>query len=208
MHIHYINIANLNASERQEIRKFNWLPEGETARLNKLRVADDQIRSALGLYLLKHLGHNIAALERSAFNEPCIPENKAFFNISHSGSYVVVASCDSHKVGVDIEEKKDLELADFHLVMRPEEIQNCQNKDDFYLLWTQKEAVIKALGLGFQQDVQEIVIENEQAHLQHEQWWLHNIQIDPKYQCTLASVDPIKAIGIKEVNINELFKAE
>ena len=79
-----------------------------------------------------------------------------YFNLSHSGEAAVLAVSRKNEIGVDIEQVRfisdmvDLVTHFFH----PRDIQFFdqlspkEKKEGFFRLWTQKEAIVKALGLG------------------------------------------------------------
>ena len=75
-----------------------------------------------------------------------ISENK-FFNISHSHGYVVFVTDDA-SIGIDIERIRsfDHNLIDF--VSNGEEKNYIHDEISFFELWTNKEALVKALGTG------------------------------------------------------------
>ncbi len=82
--------------------------------------------------------------------------NSILFNISHSGSAVAIVLSSQYAVGVDVEYIRPIKDVD-SIVRRyfhPQEISYFEGLPDeekskgFYQLWTQKEAVIKALGKG------------------------------------------------------------
>ena len=60
-----------------------------------------------------------------------------FFNISHSGKYVVLATADS-EIGIDIEKIRDTEKRLF--------AEDFASKEEFFEMWTKKESIIKYLG--------------------------------------------------------------
>lgn len=78
-------------------------------------------------------------------------------SISHSGCYLVIGICDNGKIGVDIELLNDIDFRVFRSCLSAsEEIYiNSGNKitqrlENFYEIWTRKEAYLKALGIGLQ----------------------------------------------------------
>lgn len=86
------------------------------------------------------------------------PSNLNFdISISHSGSYLVIGICDNGKIGVDVELLKNIDFQVFRNFLSASEeiyinsgkkiIQKLQN---FYEIWTRKEAYSKALGIGLQ----------------------------------------------------------
>lgn len=78
-------------------------------------------------------------------------------SISHSGSYLVIGICDNGKIGVDIELLKNFDFGVFkNCLSVSEEIyinsgkEITQRLENFYEIWTRKEAYLKALGTGLQ----------------------------------------------------------
>jgi 4'-phosphopantetheinyl transferase len=78
-------------------------------------------------------------------------------SISHSGNYLVIGIFNSGKIGVDIELLKDIDFGVFrNCLSASEEIyinsgkKMKQRLENFYEIWTRKEAYLKALGIGLQ----------------------------------------------------------
>jgi 4'-phosphopantetheinyl transferase len=87
--------------------------------------------------------------------KPELTDNSLFFNISHTTDSFVIAVSESFPVGVDLEDKTK------HLNYEPivrrffseEEAEYVftnpgESRDRFFLLWTRKEALLKAIGTG------------------------------------------------------------
>lgn len=75
------------------------------------------------------------------------------FSFSRSGEFAALALSTAQSVGVDIEEQRPINvqlLADHHFSAAEARALVSAEKplDDFYRLWTRKEAVLKAYGLG------------------------------------------------------------
>ncbi len=118
----------------------------------------DRLRCMVGWLLVQY------ALGEVALTTPMLTENgKPYynhcphFNISHSGNYVAVA-LSNHEVGVDVEEITPYPLGVAEKCFTPQEvdwIKHCQKQDiahgtnAFYAVWTAKESIMKATGLGF-----------------------------------------------------------
>lgn len=76
------------------------------------------------------------------------------FSISYSGEYVALAVVFGKKIGIDIELiDKNIDLAMKSTVFSKSECSLIDNYNDFFVLWTKKEAYLKCLGFGFSNEV-------------------------------------------------------
>ena len=111
-----------------------------------LRFANevDQIRSLLSSYL-----KNLLSEEELLKNENGKPyfANGPYFNISHSGRYVLMAVSTS-EVGVDIEEIKYKDMSSLVRIFNEADAKMIKEHSDFYYLWCAKESLIKCMGLS------------------------------------------------------------
>ena len=94
------------------------------------------------------------------------------FSLSHSGDYVACIISDV-PCGIDIErhsERRDYEKI-AKRICTDRELVNITNREDFYQLWTLKESVMKAVGLGLALDMRKIEIErvNERYEIMTEE---------------------------------------
>lgn len=78
-----------------------------------------------------------------------------FFNISHSGDYIVMGTSDI-PIGIDIQKKVEPSKALAERVLTKEEIRRLS--DDFNLYWAIKEAYLKLTGTGISLDLKEIEV--------------------------------------------------
>lgn len=84
--------------------------------------------------------------------------NDIFFNLSHSGDYVLCGIAD-RQIGVDIQKRHDKDVSGVK-----EKIHNAQDKDeDFFLLFSAKEAFCKCTGEGLQRDLSHIAVDCEKG---------------------------------------------
>lgn len=140
------------------------LPPGERERAARFRHLADAERFVLGRTAVRRiigrcLGTGPDQVELVADREGKLhlgqDGDRWEFNLSHSGRYVLVAVAWARPVGVDVEQRRPdfpeeiaarclapEELADLHSVPAPGRM------EVFYALWTRKEAVLKARGLG------------------------------------------------------------
>jgi len=113
------------------------------------------------------------------------------FNISHSGGYVVCALCPEGRVGIDIEELRPINVADFQEQMTTRQWEAImvseRRAETFFRLWTQKEAVIKADGGGMAIPLDGIVMEGGKAFLGDAVWTVKEVPIADGYCCFLAT---------------------
>lgn len=111
-----------------------------------LRYANeiDQIRSLLSSYLKNQLSRE--ELLKNENGKPYF-NNGPYFNISHSGRYVLMAVSTS-EIGVDIEEIKNKDMSALVRVFNEAEAKMIKEHSDFYYLWCAKESLIKCMGLS------------------------------------------------------------
>ena len=111
-----------------------------------LRYANeiDQIRSLLSSYLKNQLSRE--ELLKNENGKPYFA-NGPYFNISHSGRYVLMAVSTS-EIGVDIEEIKNKDMSSLVRIFNEAEAKMIKEHSDFYYLWCAKESLIKCMGLS------------------------------------------------------------
>jgi len=76
-------------------------------------------------------------------------KNGPYFNVSHSGEYVVLVIHDSREVGVDIERINDSKVDGIKHVLSDKE-KSVSDTNTLFLLWSNKESLIKCLSAGIQ----------------------------------------------------------
>lgn len=147
------------------------LSEIEIAKIQSLRRADDQRRSAVAAALLRsvlapRLGRmpGQVPVRRSCpscggpHGKPVIDLPGApFVSLSHAAHYVVLAVTEVAEVGVDVESADQyLELEDGALVLAPDERAWVEDRADLLRCWVRKEAVVKATGDGLRAELRGI----------------------------------------------------
>ena len=129
-------------------KHFRFLLENVSAHQKEkaLKFANeiDQIRSLLSSYL-----KNLLSEEELLKNENGKPyfANGPYFNISHSGKYVLMA-VSTAEIGVDIEEIKNKDMSSLVRIFNEAEAKMIKEHSDFYYLWCAKESLIKCMGLS------------------------------------------------------------
>lgn len=175
----------------------SFLPKSLQNINHKFANKEDKVRNILGKLLLKEglkiLDNQSASIENikfTAFQKPYISDH-IDFSISHSGNYVFCAIAENIKLGIDIEEIKPVDFNDFKHSMNKSEWFKIYNSPDplqeFFNLWTLKEAVIKADGKGFFADFETIIIKNNIVHIENNIWFYEKINFDKNYSGHLVT---------------------
>jgi 4'-phosphopantetheinyl transferase len=109
---------------------------------------------AVGLLESRYLNiRDESVLEYGEHGKPAFKDKHRYFNIAHSGDYVVLAVSDQ-EVGIDIEKLRPFPRAICKKCFREDEqawalSQSVDKQDEaLFRLWTGKESVGKAFGLG------------------------------------------------------------
>lgn len=129
-------------------------------------------------------------LEYTSYNRPYINQGNLDFNISHSGAYIVCAISDTCRVGIDIEEMRNIDFDIYSTQFPQQEWQVINTAADkrkaFYRSWTQLEALIKANGKGLSIPLKTIQVNNGMAQVEDKQWYLQELALSDQYACHLA----------------------
>jgi 4'-phosphopantetheinyl transferase len=130
---------------------FDLVTEVRRRRINSYKQVADKARCLVaGLLLRRFCGVTDDSMLSSGKNgKPYLNGSDIFFNISHSGDYVVLAVA-GREVGVDIEKIAPYSEAVSARCFTPEEREWVSRAGDnaFFRVWTAKESAAKAIGLG------------------------------------------------------------
>lgn len=141
--------SSLSEDEIQRSARFHF----DTDR-QRFIVAHGCLRGILARYLRcesRQLEFSV-----DGYGKPSLPGHEIEFNLSHSGSYALVAVSRQHRLGVDLELiRNDVEIESLATrFFSPTEVTELmalpleQRPLGFFNCWTRKEAYIKAQGLG------------------------------------------------------------
>ena len=164
--------------------EFYWevLDDAERARADRFRFEKDRerfvlghgwLRELLGLYL--ELDPASVVMARGVYGKPFLSENRLQFNLSDTKDAVLIAFALGNEIGADVETmtRKVDHASISAYYFTPEEIVDMSSSGDakrrFLELWTRKEAVLKASGVGIMDDlsvlrVDALVNENTITH--------------------------------------------
>jgi 4'-phosphopantetheinyl transferase len=177
----------------------------EVERLARFRFVEDAQREATGrgalrFLLGRHFGIPVGQLRFHAGSngKPALEwprESGINFNISHSGSWVLLAfSCDG-PIGVDIEQHRALNQLDTIArdFFEPREYARWMLRSDreaaFFDLWTVKEAYLKAVGTGLAASSRSFRVDLEPGGKPAMTWCADDAAAAEKWQFALLAVD-------------------
>jgi 4'-phosphopantetheinyl transferase len=155
----------------------NFLSEEERLRAGKFHFQDDRetyisSHAMLRMVISDKLGSKTSQLifTRDSNNKPQINGRPVHFNLTHTKRAFAFVISPYHYVGIDMEEvnrsldfkaimKTHFSLTDQRFVEESAEGQ----EDRFMLLWTRKESLLKALGVGLVTDLSAYDVSTEES---------------------------------------------
>jgi 4'-phosphopantetheinyl transferase len=182
----------LMSSEALAIAEFcTVLSDQELERMHRFRFRCDRQLYAAAHWLKRTVigaltgrdPHRLA-FSVNPFGKPALREFNLNFNISHSGNHVALLSAWDGQVGVDVEfPRPDWDYKSvLPYVAHQREYKGITDADDFYRLWTLKEAVCKVNGKGLSLEPRSFELVPVDAggftaYCDHRTWiaWLHQI---------------------------------
>ena len=146
--LHAIRTGSVRGLNPDELKR--KMPERMKKAERYLHEKDRLLCLGGGLLMINVLGlRDEKELRFGAYQKPAIPGGLEF-NLSHSGEWCLLAVSGDSPVGVDIEEPKESSLQVAGSVYTEAELHWMEEAplERFHRLWTWKESVMKALGLG------------------------------------------------------------
>jgi 4'-phosphopantetheinyl transferase len=213
MWILYYKSSNDDIDATQISAWLQQLPADKRARLQRLLRHEKQQLSLIGWQLLRfgmqQAGHSNFSLQQIEFPEhgkPRIPGDWDF-NISHSGNLVACAFSQTGRIGIDVERHRDVEPQRFKRYFSSAELAWMgHDARRFIELWTQKEAVIKASGIGLKGLSKVVTQHGTSASDEQGEWFLHRLELDAAYSAHVA-IDMARASiqQLQQVELQQLF---
>ena len=161
-------IKNIDTFDESFIEKCTtFFPKWRKEKMLRYKHLKGQIQCALAYILLIHALREEGIFEEMPefyYNEHDKPFLKNypgwFFNISHCRS-AVCCVLSRKDIGIDIEEVKEYKESLAAYICNDEELKSLHDSsnkaDDFYKLWTKKEAVFKLIGSGITNNIKDIL---------------------------------------------------
>ncbi len=143
------------------------------------------------------------------FNEDGKPylTNDVYFNISHSGKYVVIAVSPFGEIGVDVQEKEEISVEKANFFLGENAMNNITPQINYFYsyIWCRKEAFLKCLGTGWNlKETSDISVLKTKFVFQDNTFCLSDYSIDENYCLSLCQMNTENEFQLKEVLLNEL----
>ena len=141
-------VLPLAEAARLEAEARRWFP-ARAKRADRMRKPEDRLR-CLGAGVLLHAALQLEEeqIQTTEHGKPFAPQKKLLFNLSHSGEYIVLA-VGSAEVGVDVQQIGAVHEGVAKRCFTAEELSWYRgDRERFFTVWTLKESVSKAVGLG------------------------------------------------------------
>jgi len=221
-----VDIYVIRIDEPIEDEAYNQLllcvSKSKRERIKRFHFIEDAKRTLYGELIVRYLACNILKvpnnkiiINQNEFGKPFLYGYPNFyFNISHSGAWVVCA-ISKKAVGVDVEVIKPIDLSIAERFFSEIEKQNLLKLEDksqvefFYDLWTLKESYIKCRGKGLSIALNSfsIVINNQTVQIMPVSMplvYLSRIILDNEYKLSVCSEDKIQSSKVKIINIKNI----
>lgn len=193
-YLYITTIKSLDDKDKYD-EAYNSLSTQRKQKVDKLKLLDDKKRSILAEVLLKKALKDLSITcvfeyEYNEYGKPYLKDNKnIYFNISHSGEYVIcVLSKD--EVGCDIQEIKEVNIEGISKYYTKNEYlsikKSANPKDLFYRFWTTKESYMKLIGKGFSFNLKDFDLSIEKEIISNDnKFFIKEIHING-YKCCIC----------------------
>lgn len=208
--------------QEQMIDFENCISKKRKEKIQSFRFEDDKLRSLLAEILVYYgLTKDFFLLKKdiqivsTSYGKPYLKNiNNIYFNISHSGDYVICAISD-HLVGIDIEKigtkhEKLIKVLHKREIAYLNEIPYKFRRQVFYNLWSLKESYVKYLGFGLSFSLAKFYFKKEyntlNVYREDKKYFkgkIEEISIDLAYSCSVC-YDAACITSIERLNNKKL----
>lgn len=193
----------------------SWLSADELADVKQFKKLDDQATKIIGRALLSAVLSQLTGLRISDLSIARMPSGKPIlmnplpqpihFNLSDSADYILLGFS-TEPIGVDIEAYAghfDLtDIVQSHFAKEEQDLMKTADNPAacFFEIWSRKEALLKANGIGLIDDLPSLVVLNGQHILPagfgptNQDWHVHSFEVDASAQAAVAVSQSIKQI--------------
>lgn len=218
---------NLNKYSGEVVRLKPYLTSYEIERAFKYKFDRDRARFIIGRALLRKMLGDILdfdpfqiKIESDNYGKlflSNIEQQHLHFNLSHSEDYIIYAFCFNDEVGIDIEKIdpsiNHLEISENYFTdIEIKYLKDSTDKDirakRFFRIWTRKEALLKALGIGLLLDLKKINVTTDSIDLsktniklpsdKHKYWEVKDLFIDNEFKVAISYSGAIRQVTVSE----------
>ena len=211
--LHAVRTDTVRLVNPEELRR--RMPE-RVRKAARYRQENDRLLClGAGLLMIHALGiRDESMLSLGPYGKPFLSGEEKHFNLSHSGDWCLMAVSCRGPVGVDIERVNEANLQVSSVVFTEAERRwmSSAPAERFHMLWTWKESVMKALGLGM--ELEPISFEvlpfsgGEGIRIQHRQLYAYSGRLED-YPFSVCSEDPVNELcGWEWRQTGGIFHAE
>lgn len=190
-----------------------YLPEAFLERALRYQFSQDAYNFVLGRLMLKKALKTLNLPENRLNELICNEDGKPLiegisFSISHSQDLVACAFSAKGNIGLDVEFPRNIKRIHFRHCFNEQEwdlIQADKTMHTFYQFWTQKEAILKANGLGLGHLLAIDIKDDSLAHFYNETtatqttWNLKSIQLGDSTAYVCLCTDLVAAVSLEEI---------
>lgn len=222
-----VNWIKVSSYLGEVIQLKSYLTPAEIEKVYKYKFDKDRSRFIVGRALLRKMLGNILDFDPYQIKIESDNYGKLFlsnqeqlhlhFNLSHSEDYIIYAFCFKDEIGIDIEiidsSINHLEIAKNYFSANEIaylENSNDQNRrvEEFFRIWTRKEALLKAMGIGLLFDFKEIDVTNDSINLSQikipstrlKNWTINDIFIHNQFKVAVAYSEAPRQVTVSEYN--------
>ena len=158
-------------------------------RADRYRRQEDKLRCVTADALLKTaLGMDAFCIAKHGSGKPYIQSREGFYyNLSHSGRYVVIAWGDS-EVGVDVQQQDGsvkIQALAKRFFTEGEQVYIQQDLPRFYEIWTKKESYLKYTGEGLRRELSSFSVLAPEDGIRY-----HHQTLEGGYSLSLCTTEP------------------
>ena len=211
--LQHINVLLKVLNSEEVKRSDKYFSKGDR---NKYIIRRGALRYILAQYLQQPAANIVFKLTENGkpvIDQPC--GTQINFNLSDSADWVLIAIAKS-AVGIDVElMKPNFSYEDIlHLNFSEEEVYYIKQQDSlkrFFLLWTRKEAILKATGIGLTDHLLHIPsLEglnqvDGNLILTQTNWQLNSFEIRNDYVATVAASPSVKSFIFLDIDFDKLI---
>lgn len=171
------------------------MPERYAKAMRYRREQDRLLCLGAGLLMMDVLGiRDEREICYGQYGKPYVPGKRAF-SISHSGTICVLACGDAEQIGVDIEEINEQNVIVAETVFTEKELawMKADPVERFFRLWTLKECIMKATGMGMQLEPKSFevlpLVKNNPAQILGRTWYSWGERLAKSYISVCEAAD-------------------